>query len=97
MAVLLRQIEQAASQWRDTDHGIWEVRGELQHFTSSKLLCWVALDRGVRLARLHGQADYARKWDSIAEEIHEDFCGRNGPCEAILPGSPQHVEVSAPS
>ena len=59
------------------DHGIWEVRGEPQHFTSSKLMCWVALDRGARLARLHGQADYARKWDTIAAEIHEDIC-RNG-------------------
>ncbi|RAM35671.1 glycoside hydrolase family 15 protein [Arthrobacter globiformis] len=73
--VLLRQVEQAASHWRDTDHGIWEVRGEPQHFTSSKLMCWVALDRGARLARLHGEADYARKWDSIAEEIREDICG----------------------
>jgi GH15 family glucan-1,4-alpha-glucosidase len=75
--VLLRQVEQAAAHWRDADHGIWEVRGELKHFTSSKLMCWVALDRGARLARLHGQADYARKWDTIADEIHEDIC-RNG-------------------
>jgi GH15 family glucan-1,4-alpha-glucosidase len=75
--ILLRQVEQAASHWRDTDHGIWEVRGEPQHFTSSKLMCWVALDRGARLARLHGEADYARKWDMIAEEIHDDIC-RNG-------------------
>ncbi|WP_459384722.1 glycoside hydrolase family 15 protein [Arthrobacter humicola] len=75
--VLLRQVEQAAAHWRDPDHGIWEVRGEPKHFTSSKLMCWVALDRGARLARLHGQADYARKWDAIATEIHEDIC-RNG-------------------
>ncbi|KRE59412.1 glycosyl hydrolase family 15 [Arthrobacter sp. Soil736] len=75
--VLLRQVEQAAAHWRDPDHGIWEVRGEPKQFTSSKLMCWVALDRGARLARLHGQADYARKWDTIAEEIHEDIC-RNG-------------------
>ena len=75
--ILLRQVEQAATHWRDPDHGIWEVRGEPQHFTSSKLMCWVALDRGARLARLHGQADYALKWDAIAEEIHDDIC-RNG-------------------
>ncbi|MEY9776746.1 GH15 family glucan-1,4-alpha-glucosidase [Arthrobacter sp. MW3 TE3886] len=75
--VLLRQVEQAAAHWRDPDNGIWEVRGEPKHFTSSKLMCWVALDRGARLARLHGQADYARKWDAIATEIHEDMC-RNG-------------------
>ena len=75
--LLLRQVEQAATHWRDPDHGIWEVRGEPRHFTSSKLMCWVALDRGARLARLHGQADYALKWDTIANEIHDDIC-RNG-------------------
>jgi GH15 family glucan-1,4-alpha-glucosidase len=75
--ILLRQVEQAATHWRDPDHGIWEVRGEPQHFTSSKLMCWVALDRGARLARLHGQADYALKWETIADEIHDDIC-RNG-------------------
>jgi GH15 family glucan-1,4-alpha-glucosidase len=75
--ILLRQVEQAATHWRDADHGIWEIRGEPRHFTSSKLGCWVALDRGARLARLHGQADYAQKWDAIAGEIHDDIC-RNG-------------------
>ncbi len=75
--ILLRQVEQAIAHWREPDHGIWEVRGEPKHFTSSKLMCWVALDRGARLARLHGEADDARKWDTIAEEIHEDIC-RNG-------------------
>jgi alpha,alpha-trehalase len=71
--ILLRQVEQAASHWRDPDHGIWEVRGETRHFTSSKLMCWVALDRGARLARLHEQADYALKWETIADEIRDDI------------------------
>jgi alpha,alpha-trehalase len=75
--VLLRQVEQAALHWRDPDSGMWEVRGEPQHFTSSKLMCWVALDRGARLARLHDEIDYAEKWQAIAEDIHEDIC-RNG-------------------
>jgi alpha,alpha-trehalase len=75
--ILLRQVEQAATHWRDPDQGMWEVRGPPQHFTSSKLMCWVALDRGARLARLHDQHDYAHKWEAIAEDIHEDIC-RNG-------------------
>ena len=75
--VLLRQVEQAATHWRDPDHGMWEVRGEPQHFTSSKLMCWVALDRGARLARLHDENDYADKWQAVADDIHEDIC-RNG-------------------
>ena len=53
--VLKRQVEQAAEHWEEPDRGIWEVRGEPQHFASSKLMCWVALDRGARLARLHDE------------------------------------------
>ena len=49
---LVRQVEQAIEHWREPDRGIWEVRGEPQHFTSSKVFCWLACDRGARLARL---------------------------------------------
>jgi len=75
--ILRRQVEQAATHWRDPDQGMWEMRGPPQHFTSSKLMCWVALDRGARLARLHDQHDYAHKWEAIAEDIRDDIC-RNG-------------------
>ena len=50
--MLKRQVEDALEHWREPDRGIWEVRGEPKHFTSSKVMCWVALDRGARLARL---------------------------------------------
>ncbi|WP_245672785.1 glycoside hydrolase family 15 protein, partial [Aldersonia kunmingensis] len=50
--LLKRQVEEAIKHWRQPDRGIWEVRGEPQHFTSSKVMCWVALDRGVKLATL---------------------------------------------
>ncbi len=53
--VLKRQVEAAIKHWHEPDRGIWEVRGEPQHFTSSKLMCWVALDRGARLARMHDE------------------------------------------
>ena len=49
--ILKRQVEGALEDWREPDRGIWEVRGEPQHFTSSKVMCWVAADRGARLAR----------------------------------------------
>ena len=52
--VLKSQVEEAIKHWREPDRGIWEVRGEPQHFTSSKIMCWVALDRGAKLAELHG-------------------------------------------
>jgi GH15 family glucan-1,4-alpha-glucosidase len=50
------------------------VRGEPKHFTSSKLMCWVALDRGARLAELREDWDLAMKWRSVADEIHADIC-----------------------
>ena len=71
--IVIAQVEQAAAHWQAPDRGIWEVRGEPQHFTASKIMCWVALDRGVRLARLHDSHDIADKWEAIADEIHADI------------------------
>ena len=68
------QVEHALENWRGPDCGIWEIRGEPKHFTSSKLLCWVAADRGARLARLREDADAARLWQKAADEIHADIC-----------------------
>ncbi|GIG21670.1 trehalase [Cellulomonas chitinilytica] len=72
--VLKRQVEAAIKHWHEPDRGIWEVRGDSQHFTSSKLMCWVALDRGARLARMHDEHDFATEWGKLAAEIHADIC-----------------------
>ncbi|GAA0744267.1 glycoside hydrolase family 15 protein [Dactylosporangium roseum] len=72
--ILVHQVESAAKHWREPDRGIWEVRGEPRHFTSSKVMCWVALDRGVRLARLRDDRQLAERWRAIANEIHADVC-----------------------
>ena len=58
--ILQRQVEQAIENWREPDRGIWEVRGEPKHFTSSKVFCWVACDRGARLAELREDFDRAQ-------------------------------------
>ncbi|MDT5242074.1 MAG: alpha,alpha-trehalase [Mycobacterium sp.] len=71
--VLKNQVEEAIEHWREPDRGIWEVRGEPQHFTSSKVMCWVALDRGSKLAELQGEKSYAQQWRVIAEEIKADI------------------------
>ncbi|MBB3039028.1 GH15 family glucan-1,4-alpha-glucosidase [Hoyosella altamirensis] len=71
--LLKRQVEEAITNWRKPDRGIWEVRGEPQHFTSSKVVCWVALDRGAKLATMHGEIAYAEEWNAIADEIKEDI------------------------
>jgi len=72
--IVVAQVEQAAQHWREPDRGIWEVRGEPKHFTSSKLFCWVALDRGGRLARRRGETELRERWGAIADEIHADIC-----------------------
>jgi alpha,alpha-trehalase len=72
--MLCTQVETAAANWRDPDYGIWEVRGEPRHFTSSKMMCWVAMDRGARLAELREDWDRAARWRAVADEIHADVC-----------------------
>jgi GH15 family glucan-1,4-alpha-glucosidase len=71
--ILEKQVSQALKHWQEPDAGIWEVRGELRHFTSSKVMCWVAVDRGARLARLHGESDKAAEWELAAAQIKEDI------------------------
>jgi GH15 family glucan-1,4-alpha-glucosidase len=62
-----------AETWRQPDEGIWEVRGGLQHFTYSKMMCWVAFDRALRLADKRSfPADRAR-WQRIRDEIYEEI------------------------
>ena len=71
--ILVKQVEAALANWRRPDFGIWEVRGEPKHFTSSKLMCWVAADRGARLAEIRGDLEYAARWQSGADEIKADI------------------------
>ena len=72
--ILKRQVEQALEHWREPDCGMWEVRGEPKHFTSSKLMCWVAADRGARLARIREEWEIAELWQAAAHDIHADIC-----------------------
>jgi alpha,alpha-trehalase len=71
--ILDKQVNQALKHWREPDAGIWEVRGELQHFTSSKIMCWVAVDRGAKLAALTGETGKAAEWQLAAQEIKDDI------------------------
>lgn len=65
-------VDFVADHWRDPDSGIWEVRDDPRHFTQSKAMAWVALDRGLRLARdLELDADLDR-WQQEAEELRSD-------------------------
>jgi alpha,alpha-trehalase len=67
-------VEAAIEHFPEPDRGIWEVRGEPKHFTSSKVMCWVAADRGARLARLREQFELGDRWQRAADEMHADIC-----------------------
>ena len=71
--VLTDQVECAAKVWKEPDQGIWEARGEPRHYVSSKLMCWVAMDRGARLAERRGEAEHAEEWQALADEISKDI------------------------
>jgi GH15 family glucan-1,4-alpha-glucosidase len=71
--VVQTQAECAARVWRDPDQGIWEARGKPQHYVSSKLMCWVALDRAAKLATIRGDGDAHASWGATADEIKADI------------------------
>jgi alpha,alpha-trehalase len=74
--VLVDQVKCAIEAWQKPDQGIWEARGEPRHYVSSKLMCWVAMDRGARLAERRGHLDHAEEWQAIAEQIREELLER---------------------
>ncbi len=87
-----RQVESALQHWRDPDQGLWEVRGPAQHFTASKVLCWVAADRGAKLAGLRGETGLAAQWRSAADEIHADVLAHGLDKRGVFC---QHYETTA--
>ena len=66
---LMNHLESA---WHEPDNGLWEVRGERQHFTHSKVMAWVAADRMARSVRTHGLPGPAPRWEAIRDQIHHD-------------------------
>jgi GH15 family glucan-1,4-alpha-glucosidase len=89
--VLQDQVRGAIAVWRQPDQGIWEARGAPQHYVSSKLMCWVALDRGARLAEIHGEPELGTQWQEIAEQIRRDIL-RHGVRDGIFR---QHYDTDA--
>jgi GH15 family glucan-1,4-alpha-glucosidase len=67
------QAERAWEVWREPDQGIWEARGAPQHYVSSKLMCWVAMDRTAQLAVIRGDDEMAALWAKRAEEVRADI------------------------
>ena len=69
-AFLVACADTAADRWVEQDQGIWEVRGAPRHFLYSKVMCWVALDRAIKLADVLGATDRVDGWSATREEIH---------------------------
>jgi GH15 family glucan-1,4-alpha-glucosidase len=85
------QVEAAIDAWPHPDQGIWESRGQPQHYVSSKLMMWVAVDRGARLARSHGFDEVAAEWQAKAEEFKAEILER-GVRDGVFR---QHYETDA--
>jgi GH15 family glucan-1,4-alpha-glucosidase len=78
--------------WRDPDQGIWEARGKPQHYVSSKLMCWVALDRAAKLAGIRGAPELHATWQAAAEEIRADILAHGVSDRGVLR---QHYDTDA--
>lgn len=74
--VLRDQVKCALAVWKRPDQGIWEARGKPRHYVSSKLMCWVAADRGARLAEREGEFELAKEWQQQADGIREDILAK---------------------
>jgi GH15 family glucan-1,4-alpha-glucosidase len=90
--IVQAQAECATAVWRDPDQGIWEARGKPQHYVSSKLMCWVALDRAAKLAEIRGAPELSATWRATAEEIHADILAHGVSDRGVLR---QHYKTDA--
>lgn len=69
-------VRTVALAWKKPDRGIWEIRGEMRHFVFSKVLCWVAIDRAIRIAELLEKNEWAALYRPLLAQMHEDICHR---------------------
>jgi GH15 family glucan-1,4-alpha-glucosidase len=69
-------VDAACESWQLPDNGIWEIRGGPYHFTHSKLMCWVAVDRGIKIAEELGFGENIKRWQDVAKDIRADILAR---------------------
>jgi alpha,alpha-trehalase len=90
--VVRAQAECASAVWQEPDQGIWEARGEPRHYVSSKLMCWVAMDRAAKLAHIGGDPELADTWRTSADELRSDILSRGVSERGVLR---QHYDTDA--
>jgi alpha,alpha-trehalase len=86
------QVACAIATWREPDQGIWEARGKPQHYVSSKLMGWVALDRAAKIAAIRDDSKLEAEWSEIAEEIRADILANGVSAKGVLR---QHYDTDA--
>ena len=75
-AVQRALVSDLAGHWEEPDHGIWEIRGPLRHFTHSRAMVWVAFDRAVTAVEQHGLTGPVERWREIRDAVHEEILQR---------------------
>jgi GH15 family glucan-1,4-alpha-glucosidase len=90
--IVQAQARCATAVWGEPDQGIWEARGKPQHYVSSKLMCWVAMDRASKLAAMRGDDECKDEWHGTAEEIKADILARGVGANGVLR---QHYDTDA--
>src|SRR3954471_1977091 len=90
--LVLSQAAGATAAWREPDQGIWEARGKPQHYVSSKLMGWVALDRAAKLAAIRDEEGLEKEWSATADEIKEDILANGVSDRGVLR---QHYDTDA--
>ncbi len=90
--IVVAQAECATAVWRQPDQGIWEARGEPKHYVSSKLMCWVAMDRASKLAAMRADSKREAAWGATAEEIKSDILTHGLSSDGVLR---QHYDTDA--
>jgi GH15 family glucan-1,4-alpha-glucosidase len=71
--IVRNMIKIVEANWQKPDRGIWEIRSENKHFTFSKVLCWVGVDRGVKIAELLKRDLYVKPWSKLRDKIKRDI------------------------
>jgi GH15 family glucan-1,4-alpha-glucosidase len=90
--IVQAQAQCATRLWREPDQGIWETRGEPKHYVSSKIMCWVALDRAAKLAGIRGDPNLEELWRATADEICADILAKGVSGRGVLR---QHYETNS--
>jgi GH15 family glucan-1,4-alpha-glucosidase len=90
--IVQAQADGATRVWREPDQGIWEARGAPQHYVSSKLMCWVAMDRAAKLAEIRGDPALTKTWRATADEIKADILEHGVTADGVLR---QHYDTDA--